>query len=565
MIRDRKKKRKAGVLIKILIPVILLIILAVCFLVKRYAPTGKTMSLYEYFDVSEGSSDVIIILNNERSEYTGIKENDVVYVPQELVQSELNQRFYWDEETGGVLYTDGSSIFTFIADSKEYTDDSGNVHSAQRPVMINKDGQNYMDMEYVGEYSDMDYNVYGAPSRVVITSGNAVNSYVAALKDVKVRYRGGVKSPVLEEVNKEDKLIYRKNVDEWTEVQTASGVVGYVKANTLSEGYEETRESTYTDNITSIKKDYKISLVWFQVGGAGGNNDIDNLLAGTSGITTISPTWYSITDNDGNMSCFATADFVKSMHARGLEVWPLVNDFTQGLDSSVLFGSKAARSKIINTLMSDAVKYGYDGINIDFEKISKEGGPDFLQFIRELSVQCRRKNIVLSIDNYKAEVYNLHYDMKEQGAFADYVILMGYDEHYAGSESGSVASIGFVEDGIKKALAYVPKEKLINGMPFYTRIWTEKDGVTSSTAVGMQSAINDLNQNGAPAIWDETVGQYFGSYEKKGQTVKIWVEEDRSIEEKLKLYQKYDLAGVAGWKLGLEKKSVWSVISKYVK
>jgi spore germination protein YaaH len=185
--------------------------------------------------------------------------------------------------------------------------------------------------------------------------------------------------------------------------------------------------------------------------------------------------------------------------------------------------------------------------------------------VRELSVECQKKGIILSMDNYKAESYNAHYDLAEQAAYADYVVLMGYDEHYAGSSSGSVASIGFVEDGIQKSLNYVPKQQLINAMPFYTRIWTESDGKTTSTAVGMQSAINNLSSNGAVAVWDETLGQYFGSYEKDGAVVKVWVEEDRSIEEKLKLYQKYDLAGVAAWKLGLERSSVWSVIAQYVK
>lgn len=562
--RNKRNKNIPGIL-KIIIPAAAIVICLAAVFTVRYMPTGKTMSLYEYFDVRENSGEIIIFINNERSDYSGIIENNTLYVPQQLVQKELNQRFYMDAETNGILYADGNNMYTFMADSNEYADDTGKKYNSEAPVMINRNGQDYLDIEYVGTCSDIEYKSYESPSRLVIQSGNEVNRYVVAQKDIKVRYRGGVKSPVLEEAAKGDRLVYRKNVGDWVEVVTASGVTGYVQSSALSEGYEEERVSTYAEELASMRKDYSIALGWFQIAGTAGNSTIDSVLAGTSGITTISPTWYAISDSDGNMSSFASGDFVKNMHARGIEVWPLISDIEHEFDGKAFFSSRAARSRAIDTLISDAQRYGYDGINVDFERINKESGPDYLQFIRELSIQCRRNKLVLSIDNYKAEAYNSHYDMKEQGVFADYIILMGYDEHYSGSASGSVASIGFVEDGIKKALEYVSKEKIINAMPFYTRIWTEKDGTTTSRAVGMQTAIDDLNKNNAPAIWDETAGQYFGSYEKNGETIKIWVEEDRSIEEKLKLYEKYELAGVAAWKLGLEKKSVWSVISKYTR
>lgn len=563
MIKNKKDRNISG-MVKILAPAILIAACIVGFAINRILPTNKTMPLYEYFEAGEDDG-VIIFINGIRSQYCGINENNAFYIPQQLVCEELNQRFYWDEQTSGVLYADGNNIFTFLPDIQGYTDDEGKEHTSDRPVMINRSGVNYLDMEYVRARSDLEYRVYETPARIIIENGNESSTYVSVQKDTKVRYRGGIKSLVLEEVRKGDRLIYRKNAGDWVEVMTQSAVTGYVKANTLSEGYEEIRESTYRHELTDMQKDYKIVLAWFQIGGAAGNSTIDSLLAGTSAITTISPTWYAISDSDGNMSSFASADFVKSMHARGIEVWPLISDIEHEFDGKALFSSRDARGRVISTLIADAKRYGYDGINVDCERINKNNGADYLQFIRELSVQCRRNGLVLSIDNYKAEAYNSHYDMKEQGVFADYIILMGYDEHYSGSASGSVASIGFVEDGIKKALAYVPEEKIINAMPFYTRIWTEKAGSTTSRAVGMQAAIDDLNKNNAPAIWDETVGQYFGSYEKNGETVKIWVEEDRSIEEKLKLYKQYDLAGVAAWKLGLEKKSVWGVISQYVK
>jgi spore germination protein YaaH len=564
---NRRKRKWKLIRLRLALAGILVLcaaVVAAVVLAVHYMPTGKLMSLYEYFDVAENDG-VLVFVNGERLDTRGMLVGDEVYLPQSVVEGRINQRFYYDEETKGVLYADDTHVYTYMPDSRDYSDEEGNSGSKDSPLVVSGDGEPYLNLNQVADVTDMEYGYYSGPDRVVISLGNVTDNYVTVLKQTQVRYRGGVKSPVLEQLAKDDELVYRKNVGDWVEVQTASGVVGYVKSGLVSDITSKTRESSYQDDYQHLYLDGKVSLAWFQVEGTAGNQAFDSLIAQTQGINVVSPTWYAISGNDGSMNCYAAKDIVDRIHGLGMQVWPLVNDFSKELDTVQLFGGKSNRSRLIGTLMSDAAYYGYDGINLDFENVSKDGAADFLQFVRELSVECQKKGIILSMDNYKAESYNAHYDLAEQAAYADYVVLMGYDEHYAGSSSGSVASIGFVEDGIQKALNYVPKQQLINAMPFYTRIWTESDGKTTSTAVGMQSAINNLSSNGAVAVWDETLGQYFGSYEKDGAVVKVWVEEDRSIEEKLKLYQKYDLAGVAAWKLGLERSSVWSVIAQYVK
>ena len=253
------------------------------------------------------------------------------------------------------------------------------------------------------------------------------------------------------------------------------------------------------------------------------------------------------------------------MHARGIKVWPLINDFDKDIDYAALFSSKSARRTLIGTLIKDATAYGYDGINLDFENVKKDYAKDFLQFVRELAVECHKNNIILSTDNYKPENYNKFYNLKEQSSYVDYVIVMAYDEHYAGSEAGSVASLPFVMEAVSDTVALVPSNQVIVGIPFYTRIWSVSGSTTTSRAVGMQDAINELNADGQTAPWNEEAGQYVSSYEKNGVTKKTWFEEDKSVEEKLKVISEYDVAGIAAWKLGLEKSSVWSVISSYIR
>lgn len=192
-------------------------------------------------------------------------------------------------------------------------------------------------------------------------------------------------------------------------------------------------------------------------------------LENTKGINVISPTWFALTDSEGNFSSFASSAYVKRAHDMGIEVWGLIDNFSNkdAVDTYELLSYTSRREKLTENLVNTALEYGLDGINVDFESISQDAGTHFIQFIRELSVTCRKNGLVLSVDNYVPTGYTDHYDRKEQGVFADYVIIMGYDEHYSGSpEAGSVASIGFVEDGIRRTVDQVPAEKVINAVPF---------------------------------------------------------------------------------------------------
>ena len=217
----------------------------------------------------------------------------------------------------------------------------------------------------------------------------------------------------------------------------------------------------------------------------------------------------------------------------------------------------------MNQLVTAALKVGLDGINIDFEYLSEDVGVHFLEFLRELSILCHQNNLVLSVDNPVPEDFTSHYDRAEQGRVVDYVIIMGYDEHYVGSEeAGSVASLPWVEQGIKDTLEEVPAKRVINAIPFYTRLWKKTDGgALTSEAIGMDQAQEVITANNVETYWDKTTSQNYGKYEADGATYEIWLEDAQSIAEKVKLISQYKLAGVAEWKLGFENSSIWQVIS----
>ena len=318
---------------------------------------------------------------------------------------------------------------------------------------------------------------------------------------------------------------------------------------------------------TSVTRDYKINLGWHVVASVAGNDTLDEVTAQAKGLNVISPTWFMLSDNEGNFTSFASKDYVDRAHNKGLEVWGLVENiaYKDSIDMYEILSSTTKRAKLIDGLMDMVFTYGLDGINVDFEQISTDCGEHYIQFIRELSIPCRANGIVLSVDNYVPRGYNDHYDRQEQGVVADYVIIMGYDEHYAGSpEAGSVASIDFVEEGIARTVEQVPSNKVINAVPFYTRIWETKDGTLSSQAVGMDMAEEYVRAHSIQTEWSEETCQNYGEYTDGGSLYQVWLEDERSIEVKLNIMDKYAIGGVASWRLGYEKAEIWDVIGAYL-
>lgn len=543
----------------------LVVIVAAMFVIVRYTPTKEKMSGYKYFDIDKNTDKVLVMIDGESYPDTGINIDGRLYLPQEFIADNINVGFYYDKESDATLYSDTSYIYAFKKNQNDYSDDTGKIYTMDYSVIRDVDGECFIAWDYVAERTDCEYQYAPEPDRLNVTLKSEAKQCVTAGKKAAVRYRGGIKSPVLEYVSKGDRLEYVDDIDEWIKVTTVSGYTGYVKKSEVSNTFEYVREQKAVEEHKFLLKNEKITLAWFQVSGTAGNSSIDNNMSTISGVNVIAPTWYSVTDASGNMSSYASADFVSKMHQRGIDVWALVSDFDTNVDFAQLYSSKAARTNMVNKLVGEAKSYGFDGINLDYENIKSAYAKDYLQFVRELSVACERNGIVLSTDNYKPEAYNRCYNLKEQSKFVDYVIVMAYDEHYAGTDAGSVASLPFVKEAVEDTVQLVGKEHVIAGIPFYTRIWTTTDGNTTSRAVGMQVAIDQLNSDGQVALWNDDCGQYVASYTVGSSTRQIWFEEEKSIEAKMQVIQQENTAGVACWKLGLEKSTVWSVISQYNK
>ena len=538
----------------------------ITMLVKRYAPSRETMDGNTYFGVTEGDQAALIV-NRVLAEEKLKTADGRYYVEDAVVGKYINGRFYWDDKQKVMLYTLPTEVFQIVPDTKEYQTSAG-VQQTDYVILKSIGDSYYLDLEFIKQYSDMEYTVYENPNRVVIQTEWPEFQQVTVKKDSEIRQKGGIKSIIVDKVEKEETLYLQEEMENWSKVSTKDGYTGYIKKEDISEPETVTVEYASTmPEFTSVRRDHKINLGWHQVTSAEGNASLASVLANTQGLNTISPTWFSVVDNSGTISSLASADYVNQAHSMGLEVWGLIDNFSTTADTLTFLSDTQARNNIINQLMAQADAVGLDGINLDFESITEEQGAHYVQFIRELSVACRNKGLVLSVDNPVPMPYTKHYDRKEQGIMADYVIIMGYDEHHSGdTEAGSVASLEFVKKGIEETLKEVPAEKVINAIPFYTRVWIEPfgGGNLTSEVLGMDGTSRYIADKGMDVYWDEQAGQNIATYEGEDALYTIWVEDEQSIAEKMKLIQGNGLAGVAEWKLGFERASVWPVIAQYL-
>ena len=561
--KEQQKKKAAPVLVVLILIVLVGAAGVVSFLINRYKPGTEYMAGNEYFNLTDENS-VALIQNGELLEEQAVLIGGEPYAAYTYVESQLNSCFYWDEETKGILLTTSGGVQTLLPGDAAVAKTPG----GQPAVQQESDGNVYISLDVVKEYTDLDYAYYSDPNRVVIRNEwDGVEQATVQSDTAQVRQKGGIKSLILADVQKGDTLLYLENLDNWCKVMTADGYTGYIQTEDISEPEAIEARTAKKDSYERITRDHKINLVWHQSTSTESNDAMAEMTAEMTGVNVISPTWFSVTDETGTISSLASADYVKLAHDAGREVWGLIDNFNEAFDETTDLAYASVRSRIIEQLLAEAASCGMDGINVDFENLKEAGIPHYLQFLRELTSAAHAQNLVVSVDTPVPQAYTMYYQRGEQARFVDYMIVMAYDEHFAGSEkAGSVSSLPFVQQAVEEMTRVMPADQVICGIPFYTRVWTEKFGQSAITSevLGMDGAKNYAKENQMTETWDASLGQNVATVETSDARYTIWMEDEQSMEEKLKVIQSADLAGVAEWKLGFERADVWSLISEYI-
>lgn len=585
-VRNKKQqKNNHSVIAAAIFIVVVILIAGISLLVKKYSPSKERVDLNSYYNV-QNEDDMAIVVDNQRLEDVAKYWEGHVYLEYQTVHNYLNERFYWDANENILRYVTPTDVISVNAGEQSYMVTKSSQNTDYTIVKVDADKM-YIALDFVQQYTEypaISYKVYETPSRVAIESKGGTIKSAEVKRSTEIRQKGGIKSPIVADVEKGNQVTILESGDDWSKVCTQDGMIGYIRNNKLGSEEKKTVKAKGEQPVFNhLLKDKTISMGWHQVTNQDGNKKVANVLQSTKGINVLSPTWFYLNDNDGGIYSLASHDYVNYCHQQGVEVWALISNLENTeVDTTYVLTHTSVRDKLVNQIIASAIEYDLDGINLDFEALEGEVGDAYIQFIRELSIKCENNNIVLSVDNYVPSSYTAFYNRSEQALFADYIVIMAYDEHTRVSEDvGSVASIGFVEKGVEDTLQEVPANQTILGMPFYTRVWelTPKEGAGEDvesasedylpytftcSEEGMQTVENRYTVNGAQPTWDDTTGQYYVEYENGGKTYKIWVENEASLEEKLKVMKDNSLAGAAYWKLGFERATAWDTIIKYV-
>ena len=561
--------------IMIIIPVVVIAIISAVILVlgKKLDFSGSNnteISLTDYYKLPEGEARLVVDLI--KSDENAIVKDGKTYLPYSAAQK-MMPRIFYDALDDVVVYTTATEKYVYTAGDKEYQV-NGKDETEDVPSFIEDGGNLYVSLDFIEKWHEMKADVYENPGRLVIFDENNADYDYAGLKsDTALREAGDKKEPILKELKEGEKVYLLEGTgNDYTRVFTEDGVTGYIKTSDLDTDNIEHKKYSFDREkedagYTSITRDEPIVLGWHQVTSTAANSSLGTALAKAEGLNVISPTWFGVADSEGEVTSLASKDYVTKLKAINVDVWPLISDFNKDVDYNRLFMSTMARGNLIKNIIYFIEEYNLDGINIDFEHIKSSYAEGYIEFLRELSIEMRSRKKVLSVDNYIPLEFNAFYNIKEQGVVSDYLCVMAYDEHYSGSpKAGSVSSLSWVKNSIENTVRSAPMKKLIVGLPFYTRLWREAHtGKLTSRALSMDGGLNLVNSNKAKKEWDKEKGQYYAEWKDGKDRMRIWLEEEKSLEAKLKLVEKDKVAGIAFWKLGLERKEAWNSVTDWLK
>ena len=566
--QSRKRGRREGRSILPFFLIFIIFILGIAgfggyYYVKKYMPTKERADLNSYFSVS--GDNVELYLNHEKVKdgeqlTIGRMRDGEVYLPYGFVVKKLNIRFYYDDVEKNLRYALPEELLLFTDGEKG---ESGKAD-------FFTDGKSiFISLSLIEKHTALLSRSYtDAEHKRVFLENEFTPATVASLKKKEaVRLQGGVKSPILTDLEEGAKVIILEKMEKWSKVETEDGFIGYLRNSHLDKETSEERKSDFQNPEYSHKnlgEGVKPVLAFHQISNAEANKGLQSLLTNATGVNILAPTWYAIKDNEGNLNSYSDVAYVALSHSTGRKVFATLNNFDAGkIDLKSLLSSGIKRSKLIEALIKDMQEKGIDGINVDIELLPEKAARDYLEFMRELSIACRKNGLYLSVDCYVPFNYNAYYNIKELGTICDYVVIMCYDEHYAGSEeAGSVSSLSYVSRGIEETAAVMDKDRIIIALPFYTRVWiTDQSGKLRSEALSIRAAAAWIQEKNVSLEWLSDIGQNYGSIQDGNEKKEIWMEDEKSMKEKMKLLKENGIQGVAAWKLGQEPEGFWSILT----
>lgn len=500
-------------------------------------------------------TSLVIYGDNIKTDFKPFIENGGIYVSTDTIGKTIDKNIFYDNLASKVIITTETDVAKFKVGDKKVSLNLEDKEIVNEVKLVND--KVYVPINIVKDLYNIDVEYNEALDTIIVdkkvnTQGNVLYNKVNVYSDIKTD------SPVLTHLTKgQNVIVYADSLkhNRWIKVKTSDNVVGYIFKNS------STIQEPEVQNTVVEKKD-KVAMFWQY------SNNLDTL--GTSKIdvvNVVSPTLYELKNSNGDISSKAATAYVSKAKSLGYKVWPII---TNGIDSvsysptdtSLLMNSESARENLIKNILNILERDKLDGINIDFENMKVDDRDLYTEFIRELAPLVRKQGKVISVDMY----FVAYVDRKGIGEATDYSILMGYDQRGNWSnESGSISEISWVENNIKSLIndSKISADRIILGVPFYTRLWTEKSGTSKPTTnvYTIKEAANYISKNNLKSTYDEKSGQNYVEYTKGDLTYKMWIEDSTSMKNRVNIVNTYGLGGLAAWQKGFETPDIWKTIN----
>lgn len=556
-----KRKSKIGIIIAIIIIALVLIVGAIggYYVIKRNYIVSKI-------------NQTNLIINNSNAT-SSLKNNvyikdGVVYVSKPDIYNFFDNTIIYDEKYNQVVTTSSTKIASLPIDSKQIQVNSSNTTIKAGAIIL--DEVAYVPISELDEVYNIKTTYVESEDLVYIDSLDREQQTATLKKDSSIKYKPTIISATLAKAKQGNTLTIANRSDYpvpngWTRVRTENGTLGYIQTGKLNEFKtirEKAEEKAKIEGPISLAWDYYSEYV-----------SAPTRTGKITGVNVVSPSFFYMTkysttnvyENVGNEGIA----YVNWAHENGYQVWPMFTNSNMSETSKMLSDYKS-RENVINQIIKYIKQYNLDGINIDFEGMYETDKDNFSRFLIEIRPRLNEIGAVLSVDVTApdgAPEWSLCYDRYTIGKVADYVMFMAYDQYgVSATKAGTTAGHNWVEANVKKFLGQeeVKAEKIILGIPFYTRVWKEINGNVISSVVNIGN-VNNLIPSNATKTWDEDLQQYYVEYKKGGATYKIWVEDEKSIEAKLDLVSKYNLGGAAYWEYDRATNSIWNLIESKIK
>jgi len=528
---------------------------------NKYSPNTNIVSFFD--------EDIInIVVEDELVNEYGqpIIEDKEILLPFELIKKYIDNTIYYDKDRAKITITSDDKVIRISNDDlqaflnmEKYTLDASSRYvngTLYVPIMAFKDIFN-IDVKLINN------------KHVLIIDKLKNYKIVGYINNEQgvIRSDMSIYKPIYKKYNPNDiEVTVYSTIGDWTKIRTSEGIIGYIENKYLNTHVE------YEKVVIDIRKDIPgtidtIIFAWeaFYDQTKGDSEIIDNNV-----LNVISPTWFKIADVAGNINSFAEKTYVERAHELGYQVWPLVSNTFNDIEmTSKILRNTDVRDNIIRQIIAFSALYGFDGISVDLENIYLKDKDVYTQFIRELVTLAHKSNLLVSVAvgiPSGSETYSKCYDHEQLGEIADYIMVMTYDQYYGSSKTaGSQAQVSWVEKNLEKTLEMIDNQKLVMGIPLYTRLWEiTSEGAKNIKNYSIDGAKKLIEEKNAIIRWDEESGQYIATYNEKGNTYKMWLEDESSIKEKVELVNKYNLRGICLWELNWGNDLIWDAISEVI-